>query len=185
MKMEDTRMKHVGVALSVLAGVLFPLLAFAQDDAKEPADLAKARDAYETAVAKALMPLAKDYAAKLEKMKKDYGKAGDLKAMLAIQKELDAVTPRLASDAKADKTKRTIVGSWRAPSGGFTWNFTADGKMSIDGWGKGTWVLQDDGRIKITRKGAHDAVEQGDIFIVNDRDTITRDEDNAVLKRAK
>jgi hypothetical protein len=79
----------------VVLAVLFCNVSFAQDTNKEPADFATLKKtydaAYEAAVKKATESLTQTYLQNLDKMKKKYGAAGDLKNATLIQVEIDRI----------------------------------------------------------------------------------------------
>jgi hypothetical protein len=78
----------------VVLAVLFCNVSFAQED-KQPADftvLKKTYDAaYEEAVKKATESLTKTYLQNLDKLKKKYGAAGDIKSAALVQEEIDRI----------------------------------------------------------------------------------------------
>ena len=159
---------------TLLLMVLFLVgLGVIAQEVKEPDALVKARETYQKDVARAMLPLVKDYTGKLEKMKKDLGAKGDAVGAMSVQKEIDAVAPKPVAETKKPeaKGKLTIVGKWRQ-SNGFVWNFFADGKMTVEGWGRGTWIIQDDGSIYTTRRHPKEDFDQHDALTVEAPDRV-------------
>jgi hypothetical protein len=88
------------VLMIVVLATLFCNVSFGQDD-KEPADLAALRKSYESQVKQATEPLARAYLQNLDKLKKKYGAAGDIKSAALVQEEMDRVDD--SSDGKSVK----------------------------------------------------------------------------------
>jgi len=130
--------------MRIFIAVLFLALPlFAQDpEKKEPPALVKARADYQTEVARVLTPVTKTYLDKLEALKKDLGAKGKIEEAMAVQQEIEAVTPKTVSKDPS------IVGTWlfSYPGGDSRVVVLArDGKATVsDGSGRrqidtGTW----------------------------------------------
>jgi hypothetical protein len=120
--------------LVVLFLVVSP--AFAAEPSKEPADLVKARLAYEAKVKAAVDPIRADYLKTLDRMMRDFGAAGDLDSAQAVQQEIKTV----ASVAKAKPDG--IVGKW-AWALGLVVEFGQSGSASSTNGDSGKWVCLD------------------------------------------
>jgi hypothetical protein len=120
--------------MRIFIAVLFlSLPLFSQDtEKKEPTALTKAREGYQVEVARVLMPVTKTYLDRLEALKKDLGAKGKIEEAMAVQQEIEQVTPRPVSKDPA------IVGIWTfGPYG--TAQFNADGTSRIEKV-PGRWV---------------------------------------------
>jgi hypothetical protein len=122
----------------LIAGLFLALPLFAQDtEKKEPAALTKAREGYQVEVARVLTPVTKTYLDKLEALKKDLGAKGKIEEAMAVQQEIEAVTPKPMSES--------FFGKWKDRYG--TWEFRAGGKCSLTGSnGKKDGVWQRSGK---------------------------------------
>lgn len=125
--------------LMTLLAVLAAVTVIAQDDAKEPAVLVLAREAYQKEAAKALAPVNKDYLAKLEKLKKELGGQGDAVGAMAVQKEMERVQAAPSQTAGADEYQGPL-GAWKVIYSnhlGRRYVFKANGDVEMEEMGVG------------------------------------------------
>ena len=100
--------------------------------AKDPADLAKLRKAYEAKVKAVVDPITTVYLKKLNEMKKAYGAKGDLESAQAVQKEIDSLT------TTKPKSAITIIGRWDWGDGN-TMELKEDGTAKSSNGETGKW----------------------------------------------
>ena len=75
------------------------------EDTQLPERAQKLRDSYTAAVERATTPLTKTYLTELQRLKAEQTKAGDLKGALAIESEINRLSPPTATTQGAPKLK--------------------------------------------------------------------------------
>ena len=146
-------MKTIRV-LVLLVAMLPSFAVIAQESNEEPNRLVLAREAYYRSVQRALLPVNRDYLRILEAMKKQYGIAGSTEDMVAVQKEIDAVTENMEGGTQAEaEAEKMLVGKWNMLhlSDGYrdTLTFNDDHTMRAGNRDHGTWKVKN-GKLRAT-----------------------------------
>jgi len=115
------RPKHLLLLLISGVACLYIPQALAQE---EPADLVKARAAYQREIEALTRPVNDRYLRGLDQMKRILGGKGDIHGALAVQKEIERVDPAVALKAFAGKWKVTYTN-------GETWLFLIDATGNV------------------------------------------------------